>query len=237
MFATWPMVVGALVAGVIAGFLIPEKRGAASNAPVPVAKTSEIRAEGPAANADKMTARQPAKPAQGTECEQQTWPYLTANCLDRSARNAAPAITVKTKVMDDITGSLPGAGKVEPVAAKDDAPQSRASVQSEKAAASSTSTAAARDTSEDAVRGEAPAAAPGAGKNQRGTARARADAREKPPRRATNRGRPERRYSDYDVELGDLPERVYIQRGGRLYLAPEYQSRLRPPPPTYRREW
>jgi len=273
MFATWPMVFGALVAGLIAGFLIPEMKPKPASSSVTVktsAKAPEIAktVETKAAAADTT---KDASAAATEDCERQTWPYLTPSCLDRSAQAAVPDVVVKTKRSEPnpkvesepaqkpaeasapaTTASIPAAGtaaatttttttdgapksenqgtaaatvppaKTETPAAAKNVPSTPASNEAKQQPSQATESAPAK-----AVRRPPP----------KSRAEARAEVLDEPLRPRVERYRGDRRYERRYAgqPYGDNGP-IYIERGGRLYLAPEYQHRLRGPDP-YWREW
>ena len=107
MLATWPMVIGALAAGAIAGMLVPSpKRPVASGSQASLVQTSaekteaNIEREQPASaakeTAQPITEVKPEK--QNAEaCSQQSWPYYSPSCLDRTAGAPGPVRVVNTK--------------------------------------------------------------------------------------------------------------------------------------------
>ena len=246
MFASWPMVFGALTAGVIAGFLIPEDGPGAPNgsaaavsdkssaapkmkaeaAPPVVVKTSEVK------TSDKTSERDASakKSADDAACEKQTWPYLTPSCLDRSARNEPPAVVVKTRLADPPTEGAAGVkpeakpAKSPAVAATPAAPADDA-VQAQK-----TSPAAAPEKSAPPAKRQAAQEPEASDEPVQPRAKARTARRPAAPRR----NRAEQRYAGR-ADLYD-ERQVYIQRGGRLYLAPQYRQRLHSEN-GYWREW
>ena len=274
MLATWPMVFGALVAGLIAGFLIPDIHQKPAPSSVVAAKTSvkapetkkTVETKTPAPAPTKDTSAPAPKTAAAEDCERQTWPYLTPNCLDRSAQAAAPDVVVKTKLSEPksevesepaqtpaapaaptTTASTPTAPasialKTDGVP-KADRGRETGSAATEPAPAPKTDTPAAPKSAtvnpapNELKQESAQAAAPAAEKTARrpvprARAGTRAEVQDEPLRARVERYRSERRYAgQYD---DDGP--VYIERGGRLYLAPEYQHRLRGPD-RYWREW
>jgi hypothetical protein len=120
MNASWPMVIAALTAGTLGGFLIPmraeirdvpsisrakepaEKTVSAAT-PVKAGETAEIRkiglTEPTAPNAQLAEEKTTSTQAEEIPCERQAWPNQTPNCLDRSAK-VAPAKTVPARRID-----------------------------------------------------------------------------------------------------------------------------------------
>jgi len=276
MFASWPMVFGALVAGLIAGFLIPEatqKQKSASSSVVaaktaeatkvaepkralPTPKTDSATAPAPTTNA---SATAPQKSTENEDCERQTWPYLTPNCLDRSAQAAKPDVVVKTKMAEpkseggseEKPASAPSPTTTVSTAPKTDSPPKADMGGTPKDAAAATANSATNPASNEADPEEkrqadrqqtekqpAQAAAAPEKSARRPAARARTEARaevlDEPLRPRAERYRGERRYAGQIDDEDDRP--VYIRRGGRLYLAPEYHHHLRMQD-RYWREW
>lgn len=238
MFATWPMVFGALTAGVIAGFLIPENGpGSPSGSVAAVSDKSTAKTKPEAATPVSVKASEREVPAKNSEreaavknsardeaCENQTWPYLTPSCLDRSARNEPPAVVVKTRISEPPTEDSSRAKQAKEAKSAKSPPVAVASTPAEDAGQTQKAPAAAP---EKTVQPAKQQAARGAEEPERPGAKSQA------PRRA-DRNRAERRYAGRD-DFYDEP-RIYIQRGGRLYLAPEYHQRLYPQD-GYGREW
>lgn len=221
MYPTWPMVVSALVAGLIGGFIIPDrprsmpsavetqsasteqanKSRGETTATVPSAQSSE-----PVRSQDKATsARQDQESAQDrNSCAIETWPYRSPNCLDRTAAVEPTHTVVNAKRVDPSVNLMKGEGK-----STEDAAKSTQKV---------VSAPPARDEAANAKNSSPANRAPGEKKLE--------PADEPAPLR-----RPARRASDLSPkrEWREAP-RTYI-RGpdGRLYLAPEY----RPDPPRY----
>jgi translation initiation factor IF-2 len=135
------MVIGALLAGTVGGFMIPvrpeirdvpaltaskatepaKKSATDKTAATPaVAKTenaSEIRkiplTEAASKDAKQEAQTEPTRQADANSCAKETWPYRTPNCLDRSAK-VAPADTVVS------------ARRVDPTVSLQDKPESKA---------------------------------------------------------------------------------------------------------------
>ncbi len=122
MNASWPMVIGALLAGTVGGFMIPvrpeirdvpaisaskatepAKKSAADKIPAPTAtENAEVR-QIPVIDS-AATKSEPAAQADATSCERQAWPNQSPNCLDRSAK-IAPAGTVPARRVDPAVGA------------------------------------------------------------------------------------------------------------------------------------
>jgi hypothetical protein len=122
MFASWPMVFGALIAGVLVGILVPSPKppAATSSQATSVQKTSdqtEAKAKRDlAATASKESGAANETTAVGsvatpttdvkaakrdaTPCGQQTWPYYTPSCIDRSAPAPSSIQVTNTRPAD-----------------------------------------------------------------------------------------------------------------------------------------
>lgn len=101
MLATWPMVIGALIAGAILGLLVPSPKpstpipppAVSADKPEPKVKR-DVASVPPKENLpakDTVATQVPSqgsaepKPTKDVPCNQQTWPYYTSSCIDRSA--------------------------------------------------------------------------------------------------------------------------------------------------------
>jgi hypothetical protein len=129
MFASWPMVFGALGAGLLLGLLVPApdrepSSQTAATATVAKKETASLapketpapttKAVAPSANPTKPAstdtsaapATQPVKagatPAKqdGGVCAQQTWPYHDPSCFDPSATGSRPVKTITARRAD-----------------------------------------------------------------------------------------------------------------------------------------
>jgi hypothetical protein len=114
MNASWSMVFGALLAGLVGGFMIPARPeirdvpALTAKATEPAKKSTDDKVVTPvAAKADTPvrqiplteTAAKEPKPddeAGANSCAEETWPNRSANCLDRTA-TVAPAGTVPAR--------------------------------------------------------------------------------------------------------------------------------------------
>jgi hypothetical protein len=104
MLASWPMVIGALIAGVLLGILVPSPKPPSAIVAPPFVSTEKAEAKAKrelaaqtkekdsAATKETVQAvsSQPAAEPKSasrdtTPCSQQTWPYFSATCIDRSA--------------------------------------------------------------------------------------------------------------------------------------------------------
>jgi hypothetical protein len=116
------MVLGALLAGTVGGFMIPVRPEirdvpaiSASKTTEPARKSASDKNSTPATteNAEvrqipvtESAARtsEPAAQADATSCERQTWPNQSPNCLDRSTRVAPAATVVPARRIDPAVG-------------------------------------------------------------------------------------------------------------------------------------
>ena len=104
MLASWPMVIGALIAGVLLGILVPSPKPPSAVVAPPFVSTEKAEAkakrelaaqtkEKDSAATKETVQAGPSQPAaepksasqDTTPCSQQTWPYFSATCIDRSA--------------------------------------------------------------------------------------------------------------------------------------------------------
>ena len=118
MFASWPMVIGALIAGVLVGIMVPSpKTGSPVTPPLVSPEKSEAKAKRDlAATTSKESAsakevneaRTVATPTtevkaakqDANPCSQQTWPYYSPSCIDRSAPAPATFQVTNTRPAD-----------------------------------------------------------------------------------------------------------------------------------------
>lgn len=248
MNASWSMVLGALLAGLVGGFMIPvrpeirdvpaltaskatepAKTVAADNAPAPVA----AKADSPA-DVRKVPLTQAASAGTGPaaartqpdgNCATEAWPYRSPNCLDRTA-NVAPAETVEARPVEptanwrDGTSGTAAAAAAKPEPAKSEpAKTETAKTEPAKPEPKVVSAPAREEQAEPA----APAGQPAAGSGDEPRAQAANERPEAKPAKQPRRAH--RRTNRNTVDLNDgIPTRIYL-RGpdGRLYLAPEYQ--------------
>jgi hypothetical protein len=119
MNASWPMVIGALLAGTVGGILIPTRAEIRDVPAITASRTTEPAAKKVTATpakadesadirkvplaeqtpANSQPAAEPKGQAEAIPCERQAWPNQTPNCLDRSAK-VAPAETVPARRID-----------------------------------------------------------------------------------------------------------------------------------------
>jgi hypothetical protein len=226
MYATWPIVVSALAAGLIGGFLIPDRPqsrpAVAAKAPaVPEhgksdAVTSPRRANGSAPRVNHALADTEGGPSatstrhaidpQRSPCAIDSWPYRAPGCLDRTAAIEPEYSIVDVKRVD------PAQSLVAEGTAGERAAKSRQKVVS---APSARSEEAGDTKRED----DAPNEANGAAKTE-----SRPQARPERRARPAGRGSAENHYGRED------PRVVIRGPDGRLYLAPRYRH---VPPPGY----
>jgi hypothetical protein len=226
MYATWPIVVSALVAGLVGGFLIPDRpqsqpAAVAKVSPVPElgeSDTSSRLANGPAPENNhtlvapkdqaSATSTRDAIDPQPSPCAIDSWPYRAPGCLDRTA-----AVEPKYSVIDvkrvDPAQSLVAEGD----SADDSAAKSRQKVVSAPSGRAEEADDTKRDSSNEAT-------------GTTGAAKAKSRPQERPERLARPAGR-----GSAEIRYGRDDPRVVI-RGpdGRLYLAPRYRH---VPPPGY----
>lgn len=121
MNPTWPMVFGALAAGIIFGAIVPQKEPAVLNLPEQRAapqqasmKNAEPGPESPASAPEPARTTATPAEAQQTEraandCRRQAWPYYDSACLDRAAPAPAPVRVVATEPADPADTLQPAA--------------------------------------------------------------------------------------------------------------------------------
>lgn len=222
MYSTWPMVAAALVAGLIGGFIIPDRpRSMPSAVETQSASTEQADKKSRAEITATVSSAQSSEPVRSHDstvpagqthastqdrnsCAIETWPYRTPNCLDRTATVEPTHTVVNATRVDPSVNLMKGEGK-----STDDAAKSKQKV---------VSAPPARDEAANAKKASPANPAPSEKKFE-------------PTAESAPVRRPARRASD----LSPNPEwrgapRTYI-RGpdGRLYLAPEY----RPDPTRY----
>jgi hypothetical protein len=119
MNASWPMVIGALLAGTVGGILIPTRAEIRDVPAITASRTTEPAAKKVTAtpakadesadvrkvplaeqtSANSQPAAEANAQAEAIPCERQAWPNQTPDCLDRSAK-IAPAETVPARRID-----------------------------------------------------------------------------------------------------------------------------------------
>jgi hypothetical protein len=122
MNASWSMVLGALLAGTVGGFMIPVRPEirdvpaiSASKTTEPARKSASDKNSTPATTENAEVRQipvtesaaktsEPAAQADATSCERQTWPNQSPNCLDRSTRVAPAATVVPARRIDPAVG-------------------------------------------------------------------------------------------------------------------------------------
>lgn len=122
MNASWTMVIGALLAGTVGGFMIPvrpeirdvpaisaskatepAKKSAADKNPTPATtENAEVRQIPVTESAARKS--EPAAQADATSCERQAWPNQSPNCLDRSVKIAPAETVVPARRVDPAVG-------------------------------------------------------------------------------------------------------------------------------------
>jgi hypothetical protein len=116
------MVLGALLAGTVGGFMIPVRPEirdvpaiSASKTTEPARKSASDKNSTPATTENAEVRQipvtesaaktsEPAAQADATSCERQTWPNQSPNCLDRSTRVAPAATVVPARRIDPAVG-------------------------------------------------------------------------------------------------------------------------------------
>jgi hypothetical protein len=122
MNASWSMVLGALLAGTVGGFMIPVRPEirdvpaiSASKTTEPARKSASDKNSTPATTENAEVRQipvtesaaktsEPAAQADATSCERQTWPNQSPNCLDRSTKVAPAATVVPARRIDPAVG-------------------------------------------------------------------------------------------------------------------------------------
>ena len=114
MLATWPMVIGALIVGALAGLLVPAPKQPATTSSTQVSGESPAgkpkreltasQAKESPTEKDRVDAKAPPQqepPGQDANaCSQQTWPYYSPSCIDRTTPAAPSFRTVTTRPAD-----------------------------------------------------------------------------------------------------------------------------------------
>jgi hypothetical protein len=223
MYATWPMVFAALAAGVIGGFVIPDRpqsrpnevASKAADVPqvIPALRTSDQK---PVMAPQVKTPAQPAPVAKESaegSCARESWPYRAPGCLDRTAALEPGPVVVKAKRTDPAI-SLRDVSPDKAPAADDGTPAPQHKIVS----------APSKSIEEKAERRK-PNSRNASTNDVEDSETAPANNRKHKRRSA---GRPNFRL--VEGEWREEP-RVYVRgRDGRLYLAPEYR---RVPPSVY----
>jgi hypothetical protein len=253
MNASWPMVIGALLAGTVGGILIPTRAEIRDVPAITASRTTEPAAKKVTAtpakadesadvrkvplaeqtSANSQPAAEANAQAEAIPCERQAWPNQTPDCLDRSAK-IAPAETVPAR-------------RIDPAVSDAKKPESRdelKAVATPAPAAPAPVAAAAPKPEPAAPKPEpvAPKAEPAAVQPAREARDGRSARPARPQQTATRSNEPRaetaaedsdevverprrstRRVTRDDLDDG-IPTRIYL-RGpdGRLYLAPEYR--------------
>lgn len=220
MYATWPMVLAALAAGAVGGFMIPDRP---QSRPESVSKASDIPQVIPALRASvqkpvevsetKAPPAQPTTPAApaAESCSTQSWPYRTPGCLDRTAAVEPAPVVVNARRVDPAV-SLRDMNPDKQLPAAESAPAPKQKV---------VAAPARQNEDMDRPRANGRRMNANAAEGEIGPAK---DRRLK--RRANDR-------PNFRLVEGEWREeqRVYFRaRDGRLYLAPEYRPA---PPATY----
>jgi hypothetical protein len=256
MFASWPMVIGALIAGVLMGIMVPSpKTGSPVTPPLVSPEKSEAKAKrdlaavtskesGPAkevneartvATTEVKVAKQDANP-----CSQQTWPYYSPSCIDRTAPAPATFQVTNTRPADPAIAlreekKQATAPKATPTAPTQAAAPAQAA--SPPASTQATPPAQATTTTHSAPPAQSQAAARASSRAPDNAQASSADVErqvEQPRQRQQQRGQP--RYTRIeppdDDDDYDSP-RVRLRRDGtRVYVLPDGRA-----PRGYWRSW
>jgi hypothetical protein len=228
MLATWPMVIGALAAGVIAGLLVPSpKQPVASGSQaslgqsVEKTQTKTERERPPSVAKESAQPVAEAKPEKQTAeaCSRQSWPYYSPSCLDRTATAPGPVRIVNTKPANSTLALSDEKERKSQAAAPPPAPKSETRQQTQEAAVApaQTQTNRARENSR-----------PSSNEFNRQTEQERLRQQPRGQARITRVEPPE----DWDDEA----PRVFLRSDGtRVYVVPE--TRQVRPPNGYWRSW
>jgi hypothetical protein len=236
------MVAGALLAGILGGFIIPDrpqpreitKVALTSSAEDTAARSKTAAQDKPQIDGQKIRAvpLESSAAAEKTEssvdagrrtdqnsCAQETWPYRSPNCLDRTAPVEPAATIVSAKRVDPVVGvtapsSPTGKDKSNPVASA----EANTLTSNQKIVS-----APKQQPSGEAVGNSEPEAAPTRPARER---RKQAASGTEDDGQKGRRIRPSERTVARDRQI---PDGVYFRgRDGRLYLAPEYRLDARP---------
>ena len=250
MFASWPMVIGALIAGVLVGLLVPSpKPPAATSSPAAATQASSEKEKTEAKAKRDLAAVTPKESGSAREvnevrtvavpateakvakqdaspCSQQTWPYYSPSCIDRSApapssfrvtntRPADPSIALRDEEKKQVSA---------PEAARD----ARQAPKAIPAAPTQTAAPAQAATPPAPTQAQTPARAP-TSPNPRAPDNAQAASAdverqvEQPRQRQQPRGQP--RYTRIEPPDDDESPRVLLRGDGtRIYVMPEGRS-------------
>jgi hypothetical protein len=119
MLTSWPMVIGALIAGVLMGLLVPSPKPASTPVAPPLVSSeksdakakrelSATKEKDSVATKESAQAPAPAQPAAESKsakqdsnpCSQQAWPYYSPSCIDRTAPAPATFQVTNTRPAD-----------------------------------------------------------------------------------------------------------------------------------------
>jgi hypothetical protein len=256
MFASWPMVIGALIAGVLVGLLVPSpKPPASTSSPAAATQASSEKEKAEAKAKRDLAALTPKESGSAKEvnevrtvavpateakvskqdaspCSQQTWPYYSPSCIDRSApapssfrvtntRPADPSIALRDEEKKQVSA---------PEAARDarQAPKAIPAAPTQTAVPVQTAAPAQAATPTAPTPAQTPARAP-ASPNPRAPDNAQAASAdverqvEQPRQRQQPRGQP--RYTRIEPPDDDESPRVMLRGDGtRIYVMPEGRS-------------
>jgi hypothetical protein len=249
MLASWPMVFGALIAGVLVGLLVPSPKSPSATSsvvapPFVSAEKAEARAKRELAQTkekDSVAAKETVQAASAesksasqdnTPCSQQTWPYYSATCIDRNAPAPSSFQVTNTRPADPSIALRDEEKKVSaPEAARDarQAPKAIPAAPTQTVAPAQTAAPAQAAAPPAPTQAQTPARVP-TSPNPRGPDNAQAASAdverqvEQPRQRQQPRGQP--RYTRIEPpDDDDNSPRVLLRSDGtRVYLMPEGRS-------------
>jgi hypothetical protein len=234
------MVIGALIAGVLVGLLVPSPKPPAATGSTPATQVStekpepkvkrDLAAATPRAGEASSQAATEAKPAKqdSVPCSQQTWPYYSASCIDRSA--PMPSFQAATTRPADPSVALrdDSAKQQEKKPVASDAPkQSGVAKQEEKKPAAEPARTASETarTAQPSPQAADPAprgAATQPARASNGSADAERQLEQQRPRQQRAQPRFTRVDPPDDFE-GESPRILLRRDGSRIYIMPEGQ--------------
>ncbi len=244
MFATWPMVFGALLAGLVIGVLVPERPTDPGRKYANDGKS--FAATSPSANGSAKTTTPSVEPAPDAaapaerSCDEQVWPHLSPACIAGAKQASQPVRVIPTRRSNPeiaVKAAEPSGG------AEDSAPSDRPAPHTSDATPpmpvpSPVPTRASADEKPEPDQQEKAERKPAPQPDAAATARPQRAATQPPSRQRTARNRTyTARTPDLADDFEDERPRVFIQRDGtRIYVVPQgrYSRRLEGVP---RRDW
>jgi hypothetical protein len=229
MLATWPMVIGALAAGVIAGLLVPSpKKPVASGSQANLVRTSaekaEAKTEGSANKTTQSAAEVKPEKQSAEACSQQAWPYYSPTCLDRSATAPGPVRIVNTKPVNSMHALSDEKERKSQAAAPQPAPKRETPQQPQEAA---TVAPAPEKTQTNRTQENS---------RQSSNEIKRQIEQERPRQQPRGQARITRVEPPEDWDGGDAPRVLLHSDGTRIYVVPKTRH-LRPLNNGYWRSW